>query len=131
VCDDFGHAELVDEHTLFPTGSATKAFTATARGILVDDGKVQWDAPVSKYLTDVRFPTAELTAEVTIRDILSHRTGIADDFPAYWGTAASPMDLLHARFPSLAVHAGLREGFEYNNLMYFAGGEVVARASGT
>ena len=124
-----GERPPIDERTLFQIGSATKAFTATALGMLVDDGKLKWDDPVSTWLKDFRLPTPELTARVTIRDLLSHRTGIGDNLAMYWGTSLSRRDLME-RLQSLDVHAGLRERFDYNNLMYVAAGEVIRAVSG-
>jgi CubicO group peptidase (beta-lactamase class C family) len=126
---ELGKLAPIDEHTMFPIGSATKAFTATGLGMLVDDGKLKWDDPVSTWLKDLRLPTPELTARGTVRDLLSHRTGIGDNFAMYWGISISRHQLME-KLQSLDVHAGLRERFEYNNLMYMAAGEIIRAVSG-
>ncbi len=71
----------IDAHTLFPIASNSKAFTAMALAILVDEGKLKWDDPVINYLPWFRMSDAWVTAQITIRDLLVHHTGI----PAYAG----------------------------------------------
>src|SRR5712692_10113980 len=65
-----GEATPVDEHTLFAIGSCTKAFTAAALGILVDEGKLKWDDPVTKYLPWFQMYDPYVTREMTVRDLL-------------------------------------------------------------
>src|SRR5438128_7378795 len=74
---ELGKSDPVDDHTLFAIASNTKAFTATAIGILVDEGKMKWDDPVSKYLPDFQLYDPYVTREMTVRDLLSHRSGLA------------------------------------------------------
>jgi CubicO group peptidase (beta-lactamase class C family) len=66
--------EPVDEPTLFAIGSNTKAFTATAVGLLVQEGKLAWDDPVTKYLADFQLYDPHVTQLITVRDLLCHRT---------------------------------------------------------
>ena len=63
----------VDTNTRFSIGSTTKAMTAAALGMLVDDGKVRWDDPVTKYLPWFQLYDPYVTRELTVRDLLSHR----------------------------------------------------------
>ena len=72
-----GDAAPVDEHTLFAVGSASKTFTAAALGMLVDEGKVKWDDLVTKYLPGFQLADPYVTRELTIRDLLCHRNGLA------------------------------------------------------
>ena len=73
---ELGKPAPVDTHTLFAIGSTTKAMTAAAVGILVDDGKVAWDDPVTKYLPWFQLEDPYVTRELTLRDLLTHRGGI-------------------------------------------------------
>jgi CubicO group peptidase (beta-lactamase class C family) len=71
-----GEPARVDEHTLFGIASNTKAFTATAIGLLVEEGKLEWDAPVVRYLPWFALSDPYVTREITIRDLLVHRSGL-------------------------------------------------------
>jgi CubicO group peptidase (beta-lactamase class C family) len=125
-----GGGEPVDEHTLFAIASATKAFTATALGLLVDDGLVDWDDPVTRHLPGFRLADPEVTRQVTIRDLLAHRTGVARH-DNLW--IASPFDraeiVRRARFMRQAQP--FRDGHSYNSVMYMVAGEVAAAAAGS
>jgi CubicO group peptidase (beta-lactamase class C family) len=71
-----GENTAVDERTVFRIVSCTKSFTATCLGMLVDDGKLKWDDPVTKHLPAFQLYDPYVTREVTIRDLLCHRTGL-------------------------------------------------------
>src|SRR6185295_12453039 len=71
-----GAAEPVDARTLFGIASNTKVFTATALGILVDEGKIRWDAPVIDYVPWFQMSDPYVTREMTVRDLLVHRSGL-------------------------------------------------------
>lgn len=122
----------VDAHTLFGIASNTKAFTAAAIAILVDEGRVSWDDPVRKYLPQFQLADGYVTREVTLRDLLSHRTGLglgAGDL-LYWpDTTHSREDVvLAARHLPLAT--SFRSRYAYNNLCFVVAGQVVAAVTG-
>src|SRR5262245_63367465 len=71
-----GETAPVDEQTLFGIASNTKAFTAAALAILVDEGKISWDDPVTKYLPGFQMYDPYVTREMTVRDLLTHRSGL-------------------------------------------------------
>jgi CubicO group peptidase (beta-lactamase class C family) len=71
-----GGTERVDEHTVFGIASVSKAFTASALGLLVDEGRLSWDAPVVRYLPGFALWDPYVTHATTVRDLLSHRVGI-------------------------------------------------------
>ena len=73
-----GGNEAVDADTVFPIASITKAFNATALAILVDEGKLRWTDPIRSYLPEFELRDPYMTREVSIADLLSHRTGLAD-----------------------------------------------------
>ena len=72
-----GRPEKVDEQTLFAIASDTKAFTGILLAMLVDEGKIRWDAPVTSYLPWFRLADDYATRELTVRDLLTHRSGLA------------------------------------------------------
>ena len=72
-----GDPAPVDGHPLFAIGSSSKAFTGLAVAMLVDEGKVEWDAPLTTYLPDFQLADPFVTREITVRDALTHRSGLA------------------------------------------------------
>jgi CubicO group peptidase (beta-lactamase class C family) len=124
-----GRDEPVDEHTAFASASTTKAFTATAIAMLVDEGKVRWDDPVSLHLPGFRLSDAGLAGELTVRDLLSHRTGLpTSDF--LWYASGSDTEEIMRRMRFLRPFAPPRSRYMYNNLAYMLAGQVVQSASG-
>lgn len=122
-------SDKVDENTLFAIGSITKSFTAASVGALVDEKKMSWDDPVSKYLPEFQLFDADLTRSVTIRDLLAHRTGL----PRANGSLLSPYNRAETlqRMRYLKPAAGLRSQFTYNNQMYLAAGTALEKAART
>ncbi len=114
----------VTANTLFQIASNTKLFTATAVGFLVDEGKLDWDKPVRNYVPQIQFYNDELTNSVTIRDMLSHRTGISRHDNIWYKSNFSRQELFD-RVKYLEPSIPLRTGYLYNNLMYAAAGSVV------
>jgi len=125
-----GRPGKVDEHTLFAIASDTKAFTGILMAMLVDEGKVRWDAPLTTYLPTLRFGDDFLTRELTVRDALSHRSGLArGDLIWTAGWDYDRAELLR-RLRYLKPSWGLRTRYGYSNLMYLAAGEAAAAAGG-
>ena len=124
-------SEQVDENTLFAIASNTKAFTAAAIAKLVDDGSLRWDDPVRKYLPSFELYDTYISADMTIRDLLCHRSGLgtfSGDL-LWYGTAFSPRQVLEkARHLPQAGKFGRSYG--YSNLMYLAAGEVITSVTG-
>lgn len=128
-----GSPEKVDENTLFGIASNSKAFTAATLGILVDEGKLKWDDRVIDYIPEFRMYNAYVTEEFTIKDLLTHRSGLglgAGDLMFWPGQNSFTMkDIIHnLRF--LKPVSGFRTKYDYDNLLYMVAGEVVARVSG-
>lgn len=114
---------------MFQIASNTKLFTATAIGFLVEEGKIDWDKPVKKYVPQIQFYNDELNANVTIRDMLSHRTGISrHDY--IWYKSDFTREELFDRIKFLEPSIPLRQGFLYNNMMYAAAGQITQYLSG-
>ncbi len=125
---EVGEPAPVTEETLFLLASTTKAFTAAALGMLVDEDKLAWDDPVTQHLPSFQLQSPYVTRELTVRDLLTHRVGIARGDRLWW---ASPFDrdevLRRARH--LDPVSSFRSGYGYNNIMYIAAGEVVEAVS--
>jgi CubicO group peptidase (beta-lactamase class C family) len=101
--------------TIYPIASTTKAFTATLVGMLVDDGKLGWDVPVQEYLPSFRLGDSYISSHVTIRDLLTMRTGL----PRHdwvWVESDSTNSELIAQMAHLDLSSGFRESFQYNNM---------------
>ena len=127
---ELGKPDPVDANTVFDIASLAKSFTATMVARLVDRGVVHWDAPVSRYLKDVALPTPELTAAATLRDFLSHRSGL-EAANMMWVPSAITRDEVLRRSRFLKVVAPLRQQMIYSNVGYTIAGEAAARAAGT
>jgi CubicO group peptidase (beta-lactamase class C family) len=124
-----GEAAPVDERTLFAIGSSSKAFTAAAVAMLVDEGKVKWDDPVTKYLPGFQMYDPYITRELTVRDLLTHRSGLQRGDFLWYGTGLDRDEILrHARL--LKPTWSLRSTFGYQNIMFLAAGQLVAKVSG-
>ena len=122
----------VDADTLFAIGSNTKAFTATAIGQLVQEGKISWDDPVLRYLPDFQMYDPLVTRKITIRDLLCHRSGLGTFMGdlATFGSIHDRAENIHQiRFIKPAFD--FRAGFGYSNLMFLVAGEIIPRVTGT
>src|ERR1022692_872999 len=130
----YGYRDLdkklpVTPNTLFQIAANTKLFTATAIGFLVDDGKLEWDKPIKNYVPQIQFYNDQLNNNVTIRDMLSHRTGISRH-DGIWYKSDFTRQQLFERLKYLEPSIPLRQGFLYNNLMYSAAGQILEHISG-
>ncbi|MGQ9470069.1 MAG: serine hydrolase domain-containing protein [Candidatus Aminicenantales bacterium] len=127
-----GEAEAVDAQTLFGIASNSKFFTATALGILVDEGKVAWDSPVINYLPWFQMWDPYVTRELTVRDLLSHRCGLglgAGDL-LWWPPADYDRKEIARRIRFIPPSSSFRTTYAYNNLMFLIAGEVIEAVSG-
>lgn len=115
--------------TTQPIASNTKLFTAVAIGMLVEEGKLRWDEPIKRFVPTIRFYNDELDRSVTIRDMLSHRTGVTrHDF--IWYKSSFTRRELWDRLRYLEPAAPIRTKFLYNNLMFTAAGQVIEELTG-
>lgn len=125
--------EKTDANTLFGIASNSKAFTTAALAILVDEGKMNWDDKVIKYIPEFKMYNEYVTREFTVRDLLTHRSGLglgAGDL-MIWpdGHNFTPEDIIK-NIQYLRPVSGFRAKYDYDNLLYVIAGEVVKRASG-
>jgi CubicO group peptidase (beta-lactamase class C family) len=124
-----GDPTPVDPHTVFAIGSSTKAFTSATVAMLVDDGKMKWDAPLTTYLPGFRMYDPYASRELTVRDALSHRSGLTrGDF--MWYAANYSRDEVLRRLRYLKPSWSFRSNFGYQNMMYLAAGQAAAAATG-
>jgi CubicO group peptidase (beta-lactamase class C family) len=121
-----GRPDPVDTQTLFAIASDTKAFTGMAMAMLADEGKVRWDATVIEYLPWFRLADDYLTRELTVRDALAHRSGLARGDLVWVGGAGYTRTELLQRLRYLKPSWSFRSRYGYSNLMYVAAGEVAA-----
>ncbi len=119
----------VTSDTLFSIGSTGKAFTAMLAALLVDDGVLDLDCPVIEYIPGFKLYDKYATQHVTLRDMLSHRTGLPRHDFVWWETDHSRQELFR-RLRYLKPTKGFREEFQYNNLMFMAAGVVFESISG-
>ena len=126
-----GKPARVDEHTRFAIGSTTKAMTSAALAMLADEGKLRWDDKVIDFIPELRLPDAYATRELTIRDLLTHRTGMpaTDLFWTIDDNTPSFSEIIR-RLRYIPPSSSFRSTWAYQNVMYAIGGTIVERASG-
>lgn len=120
----------VTEQTLFPIASITKSFTVATLGTLATEGKLDWDKPVREYLPDFRLYDEVLTARVTPRDLVTHRTGLPRH-DATWYRSGLTREEMYERLRYLEPNRDLRREFQYNNLMFMTAGYLAGKLSGS
>lgn len=125
---ELGKPERVDENTMFDIASISKSFTAAAIATLVDDGTMRWDDPVRRWLPQAEFGDSCRTANVTIRDLLAHRTGV-EPGNFMFRISNYPTDEVLRRIRFLKEREPFRAGMIYNNVTFTAAGEAAAAAA--
>ena len=129
---ELGKPNQVDADTLFQIGSNTKAFTAAALALLVDEGKIHWDDKVIDYLPQFRMQDPYVTREFTIRDLLTHRSGLgsgAGDLMFFPATDFSRDEIIHG-LRYLKPVSGFRSKYDYDNLLYMVAGQIIPVVTG-
>lgn len=123
----------VDENTLFGIASNSKAFTSAALGMMVDEGKIKWDDKVIDYIPEFRMYDPYVTDAFTIRDLLTHRSGLglgAGDLMFFPDGNKFTKEEMIKNIRYLKQVSGFRTQYDYDNNMYIVAGEVLARVSG-
>ncbi len=115
--------------TLCPIASNSKLFTAISAGMLVEEGKLTWDKPVRESVPTIQFFNDQLNNNVTLRDMLSHRTGVTRH-DLIWFKSPFTRDELFGKLKYLEPQEPMRETFLYNNLMYAGAGHIIELKSG-
>ncbi len=123
----------VDENTLFGVASNTKAFTTAALGQLVDKGKLQWDTKVTDIIPEFKLYNPYVTSEFTVRDLVTHRSGLglgAGDLMVFPASNTTTLEEMIHNLRYLKPVSSFRSKYDYDNLLYIVAGEIVARISG-
>lgn len=120
----------VDEHTLFAIGSSSKAFTTASLAMLADEGKLAWSDPATHHLPKLELHDPYTTRELTVRDLVTHRSGLPRCDQVWYGTSYDRDEILR-RVRFCEPNSSFRSRFGYQNIMYLAAGEVVAEVSGS
>ena len=126
---DYGKKVPYTPTTTQPIASNTKLFTAVAAGLLVDEGKLDWDKPIRQFVPSIQFYNDDLNRTVTIRDMLSHRTGITRH-DLIWFKSDFTQKELFERLKYLEPSENPRSVFLYNNMMYSGSGYAIEPLSG-
>lgn len=127
-----GAKQAADAHTIFPIGSASKAFVSAGLAILVDEGKLGWDDRVADVLPGFRLHDPYATAHMTVRDLLVHNSGLglgAGDLLWLGGTDYSRRELME-RLRYIKPARSFREGYAYDNVLYIVAGLLIEHISG-
>jgi CubicO group peptidase (beta-lactamase class C family) len=131
----FGYRDLekklpVTPHTQFGIGSCTKAFTAATLAILADEGKIDWDKPVRAYLPDFKLADPIISERATVRDIVTHKTGLPRHDNVWIRSPLSRREMFE-RLQFLDLNRDLRQAYQYNNLMFMTAGFLVGSIAGS
>ncbi len=126
-----GGAEPIDAHTLFSIGSISKSFAAMGLGMLVEEGKLSWDDPVTQYLPYFQLYDPYVTREFTVRDLLVHRSGLPEVCGGllWYGSDYSREEVIQ-RLRHLQPVTSFRSTFAYQNVTYMVAGEVIRAVTG-
>ena len=120
-----GSPEKVDGDTIFMTGSTGKAMTTAALATLVDAGKLKWDDRVTDHIPGFQMYDPYVARELTVRDVLSHRSGLARGDLMWYATTYDRSEILR-RVRYLKPSWSFRSNFGYQNIMYLAGGQAAS-----
>ena len=131
----YGYRDLenklpVTTNTLFAIGSCTKAFTSALLGIENNNGNIEYDKPARLYLPDLFFYNDELNNQVTIRDMMTHRTGLPRHDYSWYLFRSSSRDSLLRRIKFMEPSAPLRQTWQYNNFMFLVQGMIAEKLTG-
>ncbi|MBA5637296.1 serine hydrolase [Duganella sp. LX20W] len=127
-----GEPARVDGKTLFEVASNSKAFTAAALAMLVDEGKLNWEDRVTDHLPEFRMYDDYASGAMTVRDLLTHRSGLglgAGDL-LWWPTSTFSADEILHRLRYIKPATTFRNSYAYDNLLYIAAGKIVADKAG-
>ncbi|MBD3235185.1 MAG: serine hydrolase [Candidatus Eisenbacteria bacterium] len=135
LAEGYGYRDREEElpvtpQTLFAVGSCTKAFTCFALATLVDEGRLDWDDPLIEHLPAFRMQDEYVTAHLTPRDMVSHRSGLPRHDLVWYGKRDITRTELVRRLRHLELSRELREQFQYNNLMYLTAGYLTEQLTG-
>jgi CubicO group peptidase (beta-lactamase class C family) len=120
----------VTADTLFPIASCTKAFTAMSAGLLVDEGRLEWDRPVREYLPDFKLQDSFASERMSMRDLLTHRSGLPRH-DMLWFLSNFTRRQIYERLRYLEPSKDFRSVYQYQNMMYMVAGYLVGEIART
>ncbi|HPV77335.1 MAG TPA: serine hydrolase [Gemmatimonadaceae bacterium] len=124
-----GAPEPVTPHSLFAVGSTSKAFTVAVLQQLEQEGKLKLDDPATQYLPSLQLYDPYVTRELTVRDLVTHRSGLPTANAVWYGTPYSREEILR-RLRYRKPSASFRSTWQYQNEMFLAAGQVIAAVDG-
>ncbi len=127
---DYENKLSVTPNTLFAIGSCSKAFTTSLLGIINKEGKLSFDDSPAKYIPELKFYNDELNSSITIKDMMTHRTGLPRHDYSWYLFPTNSKDSLIQRIEFLEPSKNLREQWQYNNFMYMAQGVIIEKITG-
>lgn len=127
---DVANNKPVTPQTLFAIGSATKSFTVATLGVLVTQGKLEWDKPVREYLPDFRLYDPVASEHMTPRDLVTHRSGLPRHDMVWYNSTLSRKEL-YLRLRYLEPNKDFRSTFQYQNLMFMTAGYLAGQVAGS
>ncbi|MDX1332080.1 MAG: serine hydrolase domain-containing protein, partial [Robiginitalea sp.] len=128
---EVGKEGAPDANTLYAIASNSKAFTSALIGMLVQEGKLDWNDPVRKYLPYFQLYDTWVSEHTTIRDLLSHRVGLGTfSGDNIWYKSELPAREFIKRYQHVPQAYGFRAGYGYSNLMFIAAGEIIETVTG-
>lgn len=125
-----GQPEPVTPDSLFQIASTTKAFTTAALALLVEEGKLNWDDPVRKHLEYFRLADPLANENLTIRDLVTHRTGMPRHDSFWYKTSLSREEVIR-RLGEAKASKQFREEYQYQNIQFLAAGELIGKVTGS
>lgn len=125
-----GRPGKVTADTVFAIGSTTKAFTTAAMAMLADEGKLDWDDPVRKHVEFFHLSDPRADSMVTLRDLVSHRTGLSRHDELWYGSPWSREELIR-RIGSVPLTRPFRSAWQYQNIMFLVAGYAAGHSAGT
>jgi CubicO group peptidase (beta-lactamase class C family) len=128
-----GDPTPVDDHTMFAIGSNTKAFTTAALATLVDEGKLSWDDPVYQRLPGFVMYDPYVSHEMTIRDLLTHRSGmgLGEGDLLFWPHSTYTREQIIYKLRFMKPTSSFRSHYAYDNLLYMTAGQIIPAITGT
>jgi CubicO group peptidase (beta-lactamase class C family) len=126
---ELGATRRADEHTRFAIGSTTKAMTSASLAMLVDEGKLRWDDHVITYIPELQLYDPYATRDLTIRDLLTHRSGLGSADLMWFRWHYSMAEMIR-RIRYVPPSAPFRSQWQYHNILYGMSGLIIERVSG-
>ncbi len=127
---DYENKVPATANTLFAIGSCTKSFTSSILGILQDEGKLSLDDSPKKHISELKFFNMDMDNSITIKDMMSHRTGLPRHDFSWYLFPTNSKDSLLRRIEFQEPFTEVRKQWYYNNFMFLAQGVIAERITG-